>query len=124
VPELSIRRKPFLEFTERFGLQGVPAHVGLLAHGDEAVLAQDAQLLRHAGLTEPGRKHQFPDLYRPGDPPTLGTFPKTTTSPGAHWLTFPSDHGTVVVQIPDSTGLTNDQILTFARGITVTDAVR
>lgn len=59
-----------------------------------------------------------------GKPGKLGAFPKTKTSPDAHWLTFPSDHGTVVVQVPDSTGLSNDQILTFARGVTVTDAVR
>jgi len=29
-----------------------------------------------------------------------------------------------VVQVPDSTGLSKDQIITFARGVTVTDAVR
>jgi len=59
-----------------------------------------------------------------GKPGKLGAFPKSATAPDAHWLTFPSDHGTVVVQVPDSTGLNNDQIITFARGITVTDAVR
>jgi hypothetical protein len=55
---------------------------------------------------------------------TLGAFPKSSSGPDAHWLTFPSAHGTVVVQVPDSTGLSNDQILTFARGVTVTDAAK
>jgi hypothetical protein len=36
---------------------------------------------------------------------------------------FPSDKGTVMVQVPDSTGLSNDQIVSFAEGITVTGAL-
>ena len=52
----------------------------------------------------------------------LGTFPKGRTAPDARWLMFPSDRGTVMVQVPDSTGLTDDQIVSFAEGITVTGA--
>lgn len=51
----------------------------------------------------------------------LGSFPKSRTSPDARWLMFPSDKGAVMVQVPDSTGLSNDQIVSFAEGITVTD---
>jgi hypothetical protein len=53
----------------------------------------------------------------------LGSFPKSRTSPDTRWLMFPSDKGTVMVQVPDSTGLSNDQIVSFAEGITVTGAL-
>jgi hypothetical protein len=54
----------------------------------------------------------------------LGSFPRSRTSPDSRWLTFPSKKGTVMVQVPDSTGLSHDQIVTFARGITVTDTAK
>lgn len=40
---------------------------------------------------------------------------------GAVWLIFPDAAGNkILVQVPTSVGLTNDQIVTFAQGITVT----
>ncbi|WP_433832342.1 hypothetical protein ACQP2E_15885 [Actinoplanes sp. CA-015351] len=50
----------------------------------------------------------------------LGRFPAFPGTPPARWLIFPSDKGSVTVQVPDSTGLSTDQIVGFVRGITVT----
>lgn len=56
-----------------------------------------------------------------GNKGKLGSAPKTPgeTTP-SHILLYPSGKHTVVVQVPASTGLTDDQIVSFARGITVT----
>jgi hypothetical protein len=56
-----------------------------------------------------------------GNKGKLGSAPKHQgeTSP-TRVLLYPSGKHTVVVQVPASTGLADDQILSFARGITVT----
>jgi hypothetical protein len=56
-----------------------------------------------------------------GNQGKLGSAPKHQgeASP-THILLYPSGKHTVVVQVPASTGLADDQIVAFARGITVT----
>jgi hypothetical protein len=50
-----------------------------------------------------------------------GTRPRSSNHAGVLWLIFPDAAGNkVLVQVPTSLGLTNDQIVRFAQGITVT----
>jgi hypothetical protein len=51
--------------------------------------------------------------------------PSKMTATGDTWLIYPDAAGNdVLVQVPTSIGLTNDQIVSFARGITVTSEAK
>jgi hypothetical protein len=90
--------------------------------GPAPVMYDDRIAVFMLGDSPPPKDSHSENVNINGKEGKLGTFPKGRTSPDARWLMFPSDKGTVMVQVPDSTGLTNDQIVSFAEGISVTGA--
>ena len=63
-PQPPVGGEPRIDLRQRLGAHLVDAPLRVLAHGDEAALAQHAQVLRHAGLAHAERRDEVADGAR------------------------------------------------------------